>query len=342
VTSTAWKLALRLLVGVGLLVLVFQFVNVGDAFRAVRSLDGRWLAAATACYVATRVLMAAKWWVLLGGRSASISYATVQRALCLSDYYSLLFPNTLAVDVTRVVLLRHHRGGAGFMTAAILADRVINVATTAGISLLALAATYAVRGGWPFSPAVANGVIGVALLVLVVALMAASRRVMTFSIWLLRSAQRAFPQRARLAGWIETAAKVHTAMSTMLTSTGTLLPAIALAAAMVFARVGSIFFLFIAVGAPQSFSLTLMLVPVITLIALLPISVLGLGVKDGAFVFFFGGAGVPASLALAVSLSSYGVIIGASLLLGLIASVVGPPLPNVERVRRTEPERDPP
>jgi len=342
VTSTALKFALRLLVGVGLLVLVFQFVNVGDALRAVRSLDGRWLAASAACYVATRALMALKWWVLLGGSSASISYATVQRALCLSDYYSLLFPNTLAVDVTRVVLLRHHRGGAGFMTAAILADRVINVAATAGVSLLALAATYALRGGWPFSSAVASGVIGIALLVLVVALMAASRRVMTFSIGLLRSAQRALPQGARLAGWIETAAKVHTAMSTMLTSRRTLLPAIVLAVAMVLARVGSIFFLFVAVGAPQPFSLTLMLVPIITLIALLPISVLGLGVKDGAFVFFFGGAGVPASLALAVSLSSYGVIIGASLLLGLIASVVGPPLPKVASVRGTKPERDPP
>ena len=96
----------------------------------------RWLAASVACYVATRVLMAIKWWVLLGGSSGSISYSTVQRALCLSDYYSLLFPNTLAVDVTRVVLLRHHRGGAGFMTAAILADRVINVAATAAISLV--------------------------------------------------------------------------------------------------------------------------------------------------------------------------------------------------------------
>jgi uncharacterized protein (TIRG00374 family) len=336
------KFALRLLVGVGLLILVFQFVNVGDALRAVGNLDAAWLAASVACYVATRVLMAMKWWVLLGGARASISYSTVQRALCLSDYYSLLFPNTLAVDVTRVVLLRHHRKGPGFMTAAILADRVINVATTAAISLVALAVTYALRGAWPFSPAVANGVIGVALLVVMTAVTVASRRVMTFCSRLLRSGDRAFSQAARVAKWIEVAARVHTAMSTMLTSPGTLLPAIGLAAAMVLARVGSIFFLFIAVGAPQSFALTLMLVPVITLIALLPISVLGLGVKDGAFVFFFGGAGVPASLALAVSLSSYGVIIGASLLLGLIASVVGPPLPKVESVHGTEPERDPP
>jgi hypothetical protein len=117
-----------------------------------------------------------------------------------------------------------------------------------------------------------------------------------------------------------------------------LLPAIALAAGTVLARVGTVYFLFTAIGAPQPFALTLMLAPIITLIALLPISLFGLGVKDSAFVFFFGSAGVPASLALAVSLTSYGVVIAASVLLGLIASVVGPPLP-VERALDSTPER---
>ncbi|MGZ8274390.1 MAG: lysylphosphatidylglycerol synthase domain-containing protein, partial [Burkholderiaceae bacterium] len=237
VTTQASRFALRLLVGIGLLLLVVQFVDVGDALRAVRNLQGSWLAASIACYVATRVLMAVKWWVLLGASKAGISYSTVQRALCLSDYYSLVFPNTLAVDVTRVFLLRHHRGGTGFMTAAILADRVINVATTGATSLIALAVTYAVSGAWPFSPAVAYAVLGVALLVVAAAITVASRRVTTLSTQWLRSVHRTFPRLARLPGWIETAARVHAAMSTMLTRPGTLLPAIGLAVAMVLARV---------------------------------------------------------------------------------------------------------
>jgi uncharacterized protein (TIRG00374 family) len=340
VTSKAAKFALRLLVAAGLLLLIAQFVDIGDSLRAIRGLEGRWLAASVACYVATRFLMALKWWVLLGGPNASISYSTVQRALCLSDYYSLLFPNTLAVDVTRVVLLRHHRG-AGFMTAAILADRVINVTMTAVITLLALAVTYALHGEWPFSSAVAQTVIAIACSVIVAAFVAASGPATAFVVRLLRAAADAFPRFTRVSGWIDAAAKTHAAMSTMLTSRGTLLPAAALAACTVLARVGAIFFLFIAVGAPQPFALTLMLSPVITLIALLPISLFGIGVKDGAFVFFFGSAGVPASLALAVSLTSYGVVIAASVLLGLIASVVGPPLP-VERALDTAPERNSP
>lgn len=337
-TNSALKLTLRLAVGVSLLLLVFQFVDVGNALRAMQTLDARWLAASVACYVATRVLMAIKWWVLLGGKSASISYSTVQRALCLSDYYSLLFPNSLAVDVTRVVLLRNHESGPGFMAAAILADRVINVATTAVVSLLALAATYVFRGHLPFSSVVANGIIGIALLVVFAAAVVASDRAMTLVKELLRIIARGLPSRSRR--WIDAGAKVHAAMSMMLSSRGTVLPAIALAAATVLARVSSIYFLFIAVGAAQPFALTLVLVPIITLVALLPISVLGLGVKDSAFVFFFGGAGVPASLALAVSLTSYGVIIAASVLLGLIASVAGPPLPKVESAAGAPAERN--
>jgi uncharacterized protein (TIRG00374 family) len=339
-TSKFSKLALRVLIGVGLLVLIAQFVDIGESLRAIRGLDAGWLAASVACYGSTRVLMALKWWVLLGGRASSISYSTVQRALCLSDYYSLLFPNTLAVDVTRVVLLRHHRG-AGFMTAAILADRVINVATTAGISLLAVGVTYALHGAWPFAPAVAHGVIAIALSVIVAAFAAASDRATALAVRVLRAGARAFPRLTRLPRWIDAAAQVHAAMSTMLTGRGTLLPAIALAVGTVIARVGTIFFLFIAIGAPQPFALTLMLSPIVTLIALLPISLFGLGVKDSAFVFFFGSAGVPASLALAVSLTSYGVVIAASLLLGLIASVVGPALP-VESALKPAPERNSP
>lgn len=335
----ATKFALRLLLGIGLLALVFQFANVGETLRAIRGVDTGWLLASIACYVATRALMAIKWWVLLGRANAGISYATVQRALCLSDYYSLLFPNTLAVDVTRVLLLRHHPSGPGFMTASILADRVINVATTAAVSLLALAAVRASSGSWPFPPPVAHGVGGVAVVIIVAAFAAASRRAMAVPMGLLRFAARRLE---RLSGWIEAAGRVHAAMSTMLTQRNTLLPAVALAVAMVLARVGSIYFLFIAVGASQPFSLMLMIVPIITLIALLPISLFGLGVKDGAFVFFFGSAGVPASLALAVSLTSYGVVIAGSVLLGVIASAVGPPLPKAAELRHAGAERDRP
>lgn len=327
---SASRTALKLLLGVGILTLVLQFVDMGDVLRALRSLQPEWVAASMACFVANRVLMALKWWVLMGGSSASISFPTVQRALCLSDYYGLLFPNSLAVDATRVILLRHSREGMGIMAAAILADRVVNVAMTALISLMAMGISYAVTGSLPFSELVSSSVLGISLFVLVVCVLVTSRRAMLFAVKWLRTASDLLPGFPGLKKVLATIEKVHGAMSTMLTRRQTLLPATGLALLVVLIRVTSIFLLFIAIGAPQTYLLNLTLVPAISLIALLPISILGLGLKDGAFVVFFGGAGVPASIALGVSFTSYAVIIGGSLLLGILASFIGPPLPTAQ------------
>ena len=88
-----------------------------------------------------------------------------------------------------------------------------------------------------------------------------------------------------------------------------------------------ILFGLLAIGTPVGFGWILTLMPVITTIALLPLTLFGLGLKDGAFVFFFSGIGVAASAALAVSFVTYALIIVTSVVLGLLASVIGPPLP---------------
>ena len=144
--------------------------------------------------------MAIKWWVLLGGSDGSISYSTVQRALCLSDYYSLLFPNTLAVDATvscccgiTAAAQGHdgrHPGGSRDQRCSHGGDFPV-----------ALAVTYGLRGSWPFSPAVAYAVLGIALVVLVGGADGSIAGAMTVSTGLLRSAQRAFQgERASCAG----------------------------------------------------------------------------------------------------------------------------------------------
>jgi glycosyltransferase 2 family protein len=318
------------MVGIAILLLVASFVDVGEALRALRNLHPGWVGASVACFVGTRVLMAAKWWVLLGGRAASVSYATVQRALCLSDYYGMLFPNTLAVDATRVILLRHSRGGASFMTAAVLADRVINVMMTAVVSLLAMGLSYTLEGKLPLSPAIAGVVVGLSLSALVAGTMVASRRVMRIAVRCLQAVIARVPGLAKLQKAVGVVERIHAATSTMLNSRTTLVPAIGMSCLVVLVRVASVYFLFRAIGAPQPVLLALTLVPAITLIALLPISIMGLGLKDGAFVMFFGSAGVATSLALGVSLTSYAVIISGSIFLGILASVFGPPLPTAE------------
>lgn len=322
------RLTLRIFIGVALLLTVLQFVDIGEVARSLRNLQPHWLAASGACFLATRILMGVKWWMLLGGKSSAVSYAVVQRAIFLSDFYGLMFPNSVAVDATRVVLLRHHEGGVSFAAATIVADRLVNVAITAATSLLAMGLLWLWKGGVPFSTSATIIAIGLALVVVVACALVTSLRVMTFLMRLARMLTRITPRLVWLTGALNAAEKTHTSMIVMLTTQSTAIPVVALTCLFILARVGSIYFLFHAVGEPQPFVMTLALVPIILLIVLLPVSLLGLGLNEGAFVFFFGSAGVSPSVALAASLANYFVVIGGNFFFGSVASFVGPALPK--------------
>lgn len=328
--SGARRFALKLVFGLAVLGMIAWLVDLGETFRTLRGVDLGWLVLAILCYLATRVLMGVKWWVLLGGRRAVVSYATVQRALLLSDYHGLLFPNTLAVDALRAVLLRHHPRGLAFTAASILADRVINLAVAAGIALSALAATWLLHQA-AFGPRVALPVAAVAGTVLAATLALTSRRLFAAAMRVLhgiaaRGSAAAVAERA-----LQRIGAMHAAMRTMLTDPRIMRRAVLLAIVLMLVRGLWAWLLFQAVGVTVSPLWIITLLPVITMIALLPVTVLGLGLKDGAYVFFFGGIGVAASAALAVSLASYAVVIASNLVLGLLATVLGPPLPQATR-----------
>lgn len=324
---------LKLAFGLAVLALIAYLVDFRETFRALRAVDPLWLALAVAVYLAIRVLMGVKWWVLLGGRAADVSFATVQRALFLSDYHGLLFPNTLAVDALRAVLLRHHPRGLTFTAASIVADRVINLGVAASVALLALGLTHLVIDQ-PFAPGVVLAVLVVAGAVLVLTLALTSKRLANGLIRVLRAIADRGLGRTVIGRVLDKVGAMHEAMRTMLTDPRIMRSALLLAIVLMLVRALWTYLLFLAIGVAVNPLWILTLMPVVTMIALLPVTVLGLGLKDGAFVFFFGGVGVAASAALAVSLSSYAVIIGCNLVLGLLATVLGPALPRpAERER---------
>ncbi|HRY24150.1 MAG: flippase-like domain-containing protein [Geminicoccaceae bacterium] len=318
--------ALKLGLGLGILALIVYFVDLGDTLRALHGADPGWLLLSLACYVSTRVLMGVKWWVLLGGRGETVSYATVQRALLLSDYHGLLFPNTLAIDALRAVLLRHHPRGWTHTAASIVADRVINIAVAALVALLALAVS-TLLVAHPFTPRVTLAVLAISGSIVAAALAVASQRLFDLVITVLHAIAAHGPLKGVVGRVLRKLGELHGAMRTMLTNPQVVVQAVLLAVLLVLMRCLSAYFVFRAIGTPVGFGWILTLMPVITTIALLPLTLFGLGLKDGAFVFFFSGIGVAASAALAVSFVTYALIIVTSVVLGLLASVIGPPLP---------------
>ena len=339
--SQLLRFGLRLLIGCLLLLAVLQFVDVGEAAAALRNLELKWVLAAIACWLSTRVLIAIKWWMLLGARRSSVSYATVQRALCLSDYYGLLFPNSLFVDATRALLLRHHKRGLSYLTATILADRLVNISVMTFMSIGALCVYLLTQTEPVLTPAVVRIVAVTGFLFLAACVLVMSRRFVSLVGRTAELATDKVPGARRVQAPVKKIQAAYESILRLFANHRTFLPILSLSALFILARVGMIFFLFCAVGAPQTFLLTLMLVPIINLTALLPLTVMGIGLKGGAFVVLFGGAGVPTSIALAVSLATYPVVIGLSLLLGLLASFIGPDLPKADTVARNQQGTEP-
>jgi uncharacterized protein (TIRG00374 family) len=226
--------------------------------------------------------------------------------------------------------LRHHPRGVTYMTATIVADRVINVVVTALVGLAAVGLVVLAPG----LPAIASGVlftvVGIALAVVSVGVAAQSRRLFGLVTTVIRSLFGHGFLRRPVDRVLEICDGLHRAMKALLAEPATLAKALAIALVVVAARIGYVYFLFLAIGIDIALLTVMAIYPVVTLVALLPLTLMGIGLKDGAFVFFFGGVGVPAPMALAVSLASYAAIIACSLVFGVLATFFGPRLPTAD------------
>jgi hypothetical protein len=74
----------------------------------------------------------------------------------------------------------------------------------------------------------------------------------------------------------------------------------------------------LAIQASIPFIYFVLFIPIINLMTMLPISLNGLGVREGAYVLFFTLVGQPASLAVSISLLTYVLVLGISLVGGVL------------------------
>jgi len=320
--------ALRLAFGLAVLGVVLYVVDIGDTMDVLRGFQLPLVLTAFACLLVTRFLVGFKWWLLLGGPRAAVTYPTVQRAILLADYQGLLFPNTFAQDALRLILLRHHPRGITYMASTVLADRILNTMVAASLALLGVAALWWLRAGIALTPAVVYTVVITAGLVLLAGIAIMSSRLFHLAATTTRLTFAHGPLRPLVERVLAKAADLHDSTKAVLADPPTVIQAIGVSLAVVLFRIGLVYFLFAAAGTWLGLLPVLAVYPIIMLIVLLPVSILGIGVQDTAFIFFFGGLGVSASLALAVSLGVYAAILVVGLAAGLIAAVVGPALPT--------------
>jgi glycosyltransferase 2 family protein len=303
----------RLLFSGGILGLLLVLVPWEQVTEAAARVTPALYLMALAGYFAGHTLGAVKWNTLVGAARREGGRLTVRdTAGCYSAglFANLFLPTVVGGDVVRAALAARALGRPEAVVLGSIADRLIDFA---GLGLLiAVAAVFAGAGltGWAWPLAVMVALVGITAGVLVLP-------------FLLRRPLSRWPARFR-----RRLGRALVALRQLGRSPGTAVAALALSLAMqslfivVSARLGQ------AVGADAPLAVWFVVWPLAKAAGMLPVSLGGLGVRDAALTTLLVPFGVPAAVGLVASLAWQAVLIGGTLIAGLVALLLRPDEPS--------------
>ncbi|HSE95446.1 MAG TPA: lysylphosphatidylglycerol synthase domain-containing protein, partial [Methylomirabilota bacterium] len=111
---------IRVSVSLGLLALLFAFVDRPRLGRLFADLDPVALVLIVFLVTADRLLMAWKWWLLIRGRAAAVSLWAAVRAYYLASFVGWFLPMTVGADAVRVGALAGEGRTAGLVASVVL------------------------------------------------------------------------------------------------------------------------------------------------------------------------------------------------------------------------------
>ncbi|OIQ02325.1 MAG: TIGR00374 family protein [Zetaproteobacteria bacterium CG06_land_8_20_14_3_00_59_53] len=119
------KSALKILVSIALLLLLFNFVDVSSVLARLQQVNYAWVALACALLMAGYVLASVRWAWLARGLGLTVRASRKIKIYFLGMFLSLFLPSTIGGDFARGFLLARGREGAGWTAAAsVLLERV--------------------------------------------------------------------------------------------------------------------------------------------------------------------------------------------------------------------------
>lgn len=290
----ALSLALRLTVSIGLLALLALVVaEPRELLARLAGMRVPMLLAALALTAGDRVLMAFKWWILLGARRVAMPLAAAIRAYFASSFAGLFLPVTLGADAVRVLASRQY--GVAEITASIVVERTLGAV---GVVVVALGGCALIAGSLAnvaLRPiALAIGAIGAAVgLGFAASLWIASR-------WTERPQRSPAPSTLHKLAVAYAAYAKHPGALTaffLLSIVESLVPALI---AFVTAR---------GLGLDEPLWLFVAAIPVALMVARLPVSLGGFGVQEASFVYLAGLLGMGRSDAVATMLVTDAVLV---------------------------------
>src|SRR4051794_12046668 len=324
--------AVKVLVSVGLLYLLFRRVDVSRLWEVARQASLGWLATAIVLYFVMILASTWRWRVLLRAQHVELPYSVLTRSFLVATFFNNFLPSNIGGDVIRITDTAKVAGSRTLATTVVLIDR--------GLGLLGLALMAAT--GASLMHHMVMGRIGPGILWAGFGLGAViATPALLFPEVVTRLLQ---PLRVFHQEWVDARLEKLTFALTKFKETPAALAG-CFAGAIVVQAILVGFYLAIArsMHIPIGFAELAVIVPVSFIVQMVPLSVNGSGVRDAPFGFSFTRLGLPREPALLVSFMGAALIMLFSLSGGvayLRRSVVScpravpssPPLPKVDSV----------
>jgi uncharacterized membrane protein YbhN (UPF0104 family) len=301
------KILVRLGVSAALMYFVLRSVDLAALWARVRMMNPAWLALALLAYAAQQMIGVWRWNRLLRAQHIEVAPRTLTESIWVSMFFNNFLPSNIGGDVVRIADTAPAAGSKTLATTVVLVDRALGL--TALLLVAAVGAFAAWLGGvyvpgarWVWL-ATAIGLSGAILVI-------AAPEFVSYAL---------APARALNKPWVtERAQRLEDAVLRFGKAPGAVIGAFGAAIVVQITIVA--FYLLTAQGlsVPLPTLLGAVLIPVSLAVQMAPISINGFGVREAVFALFFRRFGLPADAAVALSLVSTGMVMGLSLVGGLL------------------------
>jgi glycosyltransferase 2 family protein len=301
------KLLVRVGVSAAALYFVLRSIDLTAFWQRVASMQPAWLALALIVYAAQLMIGVWRWDRLLRAQNIAVEKKKLAESIWVSTFFNNFLPSNIGGDVVRISDTAREAGSKTLATTVVLVDRAIGLTAlllvaALGAFVLWLTGTYVPGSRWLWMAS-----IGLTLAAIFVIAMP------DFVGHLLA------PLRALKKPWVtERAQRLEEAVMRFGKARGVMAGAFGAALVVQIAIVA--FYLLTAKGlsVPLPTLLGAVLIPVSLAVQMAPISINGFGVREAVFAFFFRRFGLPPDAAVALSLVSTGMVMGLSLIGGLL------------------------
>jgi glycosyltransferase 2 family protein len=297
----------RLGISAALLYFVLRSIDLLAFWERVKGMHPGWIVTALAAYAATQSVAVWRWQRLLRAQHVEVASKLLTDSMWVSMFFNNFLPSNIGGDVVRIADTAPAAGSKTLATTVILVDRVLGLSAlviiaSSGALVASLLGVHIPGARWLW---LATG-LGAVAAIFVIAIPQLVGHML-------------LPVRALNRPWLdERAQRLEDAVIRFRKAPSALLGAFAGALVVQITIVA--FYLLTAEGlsVPLPIFLGAVLIPVSLVVQMAPISINGFGVREAVFAFFFRRFGLPTDAAVALSLVSTGMVMGLSLVGGLL------------------------